>query len=128
VSLLVNLARTEEVDAKFRELRSKLSQALQRPVVMVFGPHAGEHTGYFFRDSLPYGPCIVFTTDPVTDKPIPGAKYTFGQFYQALCLSEYDTLEHWHHPVIRLHLTHEFPAALDQLLHVFEQILRRFRP
>jgi len=52
VSLLVNLGGTI---------------ALQRPVVMVFGPHAPEHTGYFFRDSLPYGPCIVFTTDLVTD-------------------------------------------------------------
>jgi len=87
---------------------------LQRPVVMVFGPHAPEHTGYFFRDSLPYGPCIV------------GAHYRFGQFYQALALSEYDTIEHQQHPVIRLHLARDFPEALDQLLHVFEQALHRF--
>lgn len=94
---------------------------------MVFGPHATEHTGYFFRDSLPYGPCIVFTTDLVTDKKIPGANYTFGQFYQALALSEYDTIEQQQHPVIRLHLTRDFPEALDQLLRVFEQALHRFQ-
>jgi len=114
VSLLVNLGGTREVRAKFHALRSKLTIALQRPVVMVFGPHAPEHTGYFFRDSLPYGPCIV------------GAHYRFGQFYQALALSEYDTIEHQQHPVIRLHLARDFPEALDQLLHVFEQALHRF--
>ncbi|HUN60433.1 MAG TPA: hypothetical protein VMU53_00495, partial [Candidatus Sulfotelmatobacter sp.] len=81
---------------------------------------------YFFRDSLPHGLCLIFTTDLLTDKAIPGASYTFGQFYQGLCLSEYDTLVHWEHPVLRLHLSREFPAALDQLLRVFAQTLRRF--
>jgi hypothetical protein len=88
---------------------------------MVFGPHAGEHTVYFFRESLPRGLCLTFTTDLLTDKSIPGASYTFGQFYQGLCLSKYDTLVHWQRPLLRLHLSREFPAALEQLLQVFTQ-------
>ncbi|MGB9432452.1 MAG: hypothetical protein WBQ89_09440 [Candidatus Acidiferrum sp.] len=92
VTLLVNMDRTEEVLEKFDTLRSILIVGLQRPVELVFGPRAGEHYSYFFRDSLSFGPCIVFTTDLLSDKPIPGALDTFGQFYQALALSEYDTL------------------------------------
>ncbi|HTZ47487.1 MAG TPA: hypothetical protein VMH20_07845 [Verrucomicrobiae bacterium] len=126
VTLLVDLPQEPKIVSRFTTLRTLLSQALQRPVAMVFGPHAGEHTVYFFRESLPHGLCLIFTTDLLTDKPIPGAAYTFGQFYQALCLSEYDTLVHWQRPVLRLHLSREFPAALEQLLHVFAQALHRF--
>jgi hypothetical protein len=124
--MLIDMPGTEEVYARFSVLRSVLSSTLKRPVIMAFGPHAGEHTGYFFRDFLPYGPCMVFTTDFNLDKRIPGASYTFGQFHQALALSEYDTMVHWQRPVIRLHLTREFPAALDQLVHVFRRALQRF--
>jgi len=124
--MLIDMPGTEEVYARFSALRSALSSTLKRPVIMAFGPHAGEHTGYLFRDSLPYGPCMVFTTDFNLDKRIPGADYTFGQFHQALALSEYDTMVHWQRPVIRLHLAREFPAALDQLVHVFRQALQRF--
>jgi len=126
VTLLVDLPEEPEILSRFVALRTTLSETLQRPVALVFGPHAGEHTVYFFRDSLPHGLCLIFTTDLLTDKAIPGASYTFGQFYQGLCLSEYDTLVHWEHPVLRLHLSREFPAALDQLLRVFAQTLRRF--
>jgi len=128
VSLLVNIAPSGPVSEAFTAIRTKLTKALKRPVMEAYGPHAGEHYGYLFRESLPYGPCIIFTTDPLVDKPIPGAGYTFGQLHQALALSEYDTLVHWERPVIRLHLTHEFPAALEQLVHVFEQCLHRFHP
>lgn len=38
-----------------------------------------------------------------------------SRFYQGLCLSEYDTLVHWRRPVLRLHLSREFPAALDPI-------------
>jgi transaldolase / glucose-6-phosphate isomerase len=126
VTLLVDLPHEPEVLSHFAALRSMLSEVLQRPVAMVFGPHAGEHTVYFFRESRPHGLTLIFTTDLLTDKPIPGARYTFGQFYQALCLSEYDTLVHWQRPVLRLHLSREFPAALQQLLHAFTQALHRF--
>ncbi|HUN62612.1 MAG TPA: hypothetical protein VMU53_11515, partial [Candidatus Sulfotelmatobacter sp.] len=91
VTLLVDLPEQPEILSRFAALRSTLSATLQRPVALVFGPHAGEHTVYFFRDSLPHGLCLIFTTDLLTDKAIPGASYTFGQFYQGLCLSEYDT-------------------------------------
>jgi hypothetical protein len=126
LSLLVDMHCTEDVRAKFATLRSLLSAALRRPVLVAFGPHAAESTGYFFQESLPYGLCILFTSDLLTDKAIPGASYTFGQFYQALTLSEYDTLVHWGRPVIRLHLSNNSSAALDQLVQQFQQALHRF--
>lgn len=125
MTLLAHLPPEPEILSRFAILRTMLSQTLQRPVAMVCGPHAGEHTVYFFGDSLPHGPCLIFT-DLLTDKAIPGASYTFGQFYQGLCLSEYDRFAHWGRPVLRLHLSPEFPAALGQLLHVFGQALHRF--
>ena len=126
VTVLVDLPPEPEIVSQFSALRSMLSQTPQRPVVMVFGPHAGEHTVYFFRESLPHGLGLIFTTDLLTDKSIPGADYTFGQFYQALCRREYDTLVHWPRPVLRLHLSREFPQALEHLLHIFAQALHRF--
>lgn len=125
VSLLVDMNRTEEVHCKFITLRNMLSTVLNRPVWMAFGPYSEGYSGYFFRDSLPDGPCIIFTTDPQMDKAIPGADYTFGQLHQIMALSEYDTLVHWHRPVIRLHLSPDLSVALDQLLHTFGKALRR---
>jgi hypothetical protein len=77
---------------------------------------------------LPFGLCIIFTTDILTEKEIPNAHYTFGQLHQVMAVSEYHALVHWRRPVIRLHLTRDFPSALDQLLHVFEKALHRFHP
>jgi hypothetical protein len=128
VSLIVELPASDTVCKKFNELRSLVSRALKRPVLMMFGPHNGEYSTYFFRDSLPSGLCVLFTADPLVDQAIPGARYTFGQWHQALSLSEYDTLVHCDRPVIRLHLAHELPAALEQLLQVFAQALHRFAP
>jgi hypothetical protein len=113
---------------KFIVLRNLLSVALMRPVLKALGPYAAEYAEHFFRHSLPYGPSILFTTDSLIDQAIPGAHYTFGQRHQVLALGEYDTLVHWHRPVIRLHLVNEFPAALDHMLHVFEQALHHFQP
>ena len=128
VSLIIDIPRTEELHEKFVVLRNLLSTTLVRPVLMAFGPYAGEYAEHFFRHSLPYGPSIIFTTDSLTDEPIPGANYTFGQLHQLMALSEYDALVHWHRPVIRLHLLQDFPAALDQMLSVFRQALQRFQP
>jgi hypothetical protein len=126
ISLIVGIPSWDTVSRKFNELRALLSHALKRPVLMMFGPHNREYSTYFFRDSLPSGLCILFTADPLVDQAIPGAWYTFGQLHQALSLSEYDTLVHCDRPVIRLHLSHELPAALEQLLQVFTQALHRF--
>ena len=128
MSLIIDIPRTEELHEKFVVLRNLLSTTLVRPVLMAFGPYAGEYAEHFFRHSLPYGPSIIFTTDSLTDEPIPGANYTFSQLHQLMALSEYDALVHWHRPVIRLHLLQDFPAALDQMLSVFRQALQRFQP
>jgi hypothetical protein len=127
LSLIIDIPRTEGLHERFARLRNLLSSTLGRPVLMAFGPYAVEYAEHFFRHSLPYGPCMLFTTDSWIDKVIPGAHYTFGQFHQILSLSEYDTLVHWRRPVIRLHLVPDFPAVLDQLLQAFEQALHRFQ-
>jgi hypothetical protein len=126
ISLIVEIPAWDAVYRKFNELRGLLSRALKGPVLLMFGPHNREYSTYFFRDSLPSGLCILCTADPLVDQTIPGASYTFGQLHQALSLSEYDTLVHCDRPVIRLHLSHELPAALDQLLQVFAQAVHRF--
>jgi hypothetical protein len=128
VSLLGNITRTAEVNDTFNVIRGKLGETLKRPVLMALGLHAGEHYGYLFRETLPHGPCILFTTDSSVDRKIPGGSYTFAELHQALAFSEYDTLVHGERPVIRLHLAHEFPEALQQLVHLFEQALHRFYP
>jgi transaldolase / glucose-6-phosphate isomerase len=115
IRLLVQMNPTPELLAKFAILRRILGSVLHRPILLAFGPLASEQSTYLFRDSVPYGLCIVFTTDPLTDIPIPGANYTFGQLHQVLALCEYDALVHWQRPLIRLHLADQFPEALDRL-------------
>ncbi|MGB7438203.1 MAG: hypothetical protein WBQ61_17855 [Candidatus Acidiferrum sp.] len=113
VSILVDIPRTPEVSGKFYALRGMPSAALKRPVVVGFGPNVAEHSTYFLRELLPYGLCIIFTTDQSIDKPIPGASYTFGDRHQIAALAEYDTLVQWGRPVLRLHLAPEFSGAFD---------------
>jgi hypothetical protein len=92
---------------------------------MAFGPYGGQYFHYFFRESLTFGPCILFTTDTIYDPRNSRRRIHIWPVASGDGLSEYDALVQWRRPVIRLHVSREFPAALDQLLHVFKQALHR---
>jgi len=67
----------------------------------------------------------VITAEPTIDLPIPGASYTFGQLDGALALGEFEGLVESDRFVVRIHLTGDIPAALDNLGHLVEQAMAR---
>ena len=125
LAVLVFLPQTPRVLAAFQTIRKKLAEKLQVPVLLAYGPHSLHHYSHLHRKELPHGQFLVITAEPTIDLAIPGASYTFGQLYRALALGEFEGLVQSGRFVVRIHLTGEIPAALENLGHVVSQVLGR---
>jgi hypothetical protein len=125
LAVLVFLPQIPPVLAAFQAVRAKLAEKLAVPVLLAYGPHSLHHYSHLHRQGLPHGQFLVFTADPPIDLAIPGASYTFGNLYRALALGEFEALVQSDRFVVRVHLTGDIPAALENLGHVIGQTLAR---
>jgi transaldolase / glucose-6-phosphate isomerase len=125
LGILVFLPQTPGVVTAFLAIRRALTEKLNVPVLMVYGPRAFHHYSHLRREGRPQGQYLVCTADPPFDISIPGASYTFGQLYSALALGEFEGLEQSHRFAIRINLTGEIAAALANLEHAIGQALSR---
>ncbi len=125
LGVLIFLPETAKVVTAFQSIRRQLTQRLNVPVLLVYGPHGLHHHGHLQYDGQPRGQYLVFTADSPLDISIPGASYTFGQLYRVLALGEFEALEQSHRFALRINLTGEIAAALAKLQQTIEQALGR---
>lgn len=125
LAVLVFLPQTPRVLAAFQAMRRNLTEKLAIPVLLVYGPHSLHHYSYIHRTGLARGQFLVITVEPTIDLRIPGASYTFGQLDGALALGEFEGLVESGRFVVRIHLTGDIPAALENLGHLVDQALAR---
>ncbi len=125
LAVLVFLPQTPRVLAAFQALRTKLVEKLAIPVLLAYGPHSLHHYSHLHRNRLSHGQFLVITAEPSIDLAIPGASYTFGQLHRALALGEFEGFVESDRFVVRIHLTGEAPAALENLGHLIDQALAR---
>ncbi len=125
LAVLVFLPQTSRVLAAFQAMRRNLAEKLAIPVLLVYGPHSLHHSSYIHRTGLARGQFLVITAEPPMDLPIPGASYTLGQLDGALALGEFEGLVKSDRFVVRIHLTGDIPAALENLGRLVDQALAR---
>jgi transaldolase/glucose-6-phosphate isomerase len=125
LGVLVFLPQTPGVVTAFQAIRRELTEKLNVPILMVYGPRALHHYSHLRCEGRPQGHYLVCTADPPFDISIPGASYTFGQLDRALALGEFEGLEQSHRFAIRINLTGEIAAALANLRHAIGQALSR---
>ena len=123
--LLVFLDRTPEAECALFKIRELLTLHLGMPVFLSYGPRGFDQYPYLFSSSLSDSLSIVLTADYPIDLPVPGADYSFAQLHSALCLGEFESLNHSDRLVIRINLAGEQSEALDNLELAFGKAFSR---
>src|SRR5579883_71400 len=127
VGFYVFLEPKEETKRSFEALRDQISQRLDRPVLLTWGPRSLDRYGYFMREDSPRGLHLVVTGEPAQDIKIPGAGYSFGQLYRAIALGQFEALSNQGGLALRLHAASAEVDGPAELTHAFQQALRRVR-
>ena len=128
VAVLAYVDRDAEDAEELEPLRALLSERLELPVLIGYGPRYMHSIGQLFKGGPPSGMFLVLTSEKKVDAAIPGTKYTFGQLQMAQALGDLQSLLRRDKPALRLHLTQGVPAGLAQLRKVCDQALRVSRP
>jgi hypothetical protein len=110
-----------------RSLRIRMCSTLGVPVQISSGPRYLYPLSKVYKEGPADGMFIVITSEPAEDVAIPGASYTFGELQLSLALQEFESLEKFKKPAIRLHLLEGPEKGLKQLSDVVIQALARIR-
>ena len=131
IAILPFFSLVSEYIAILQDLRDRMRYALDMPVQVSTGPRYIHVLGQMYKHGPANGIFIVVTAEPREDVPIPGAGYTFGQLQLALALTECESLENFHKPTIRLHLSQGVEKGLkplrDIVIQAVAQIIRNAR-
>jgi hypothetical protein len=110
-----------------RGLRVRICSTLGVPVQISSGPRYLYALSKIYKDGPADGMFIVITSEPAEDVAIPGACYTFGELQLSFALQEFESLEKFKKPAIRLHLLEGPEKGLKQFSDVVIQALARIR-
>ena len=90
---------------------------------MGYGPRYLHSTGQLHKGGPPSGWFLQLTDDILTDRPIPGGRYTFGQLIRAQANGDFAALEAHDLPIARVQLGAEPEANLGVLESILDGIL-----
>jgi glucose-6-phosphate isomerase len=123
LALLAYVARDTENAAELEALRLRLTQRLEMPVLLGYGPRYLHSIGQLYKGGPASGLFVIITSRKVQELAIPGVSYTFAQLQMAQALGDMQCLAQRSRPVVRLHLTQGARAGLAALRGVVEQAL-----
>jgi glucose-6-phosphate isomerase/transaldolase/glucose-6-phosphate isomerase len=123
LALLAYVARDAENAAELEALRLRLSQSLQMPALLGYGPRYLHSIGQLYKGGPASGHFVIITSRKAEELPIPGARYTFAQLQMAQALGDMQCLAQRKRPAVRLHLAQGARAGLPALRAIFEQAL-----
>jgi hypothetical protein len=121
--LLIYLDRTPVVESALQKIRERLTIHLGIPVLLSYGPRGLDQYPNLFGTTVSDALFIVLTSDYPIDIPVPGADYSFAQLHTALCLGEFEYLNHSDRWSVRINLTGNLAESLTNLEHAFDTAL-----
>lgn len=127
VATLAFLERSATLRKILVLMGEQLSSRLGIPSVLSFGPRYLHHLGQVFQGGPAKGRFLILTGEPAEDIAIPGAGYSFGQLQLALAMGDFESLERYQKPVVRLHLMEGVEQGLTKLEQILQQALRNIR-
>jgi hypothetical protein len=117
------LPETAELSEKLHHLQANLRDLLRIATTCGYGPRFLHSTGQFHKGGPNTGFFLQLTGDHPIDDAIPGQKASWGAFIDAQAQGDLETLKRNHRRTLRIHLTAERIAALDQLLQSVSEAL-----
>ncbi len=123
LALLAFLSRDAENTAELESLRLQISERLQLPVLLGFGPRYLHSIGQLYKGGPPGGLFIIITSHKSQELPVPEARYSFAQLQLAQALGDLQRLALREKPAIRLHLAQGARPGLAALRGIFNRAL-----
>ena len=114
-ALLAYIERTPEHIALLQSLRVAVRDAKKVATVAEFGPRFLHSTGQAYKGGPNSGVFTQITADDAADLPVPGERYSFSVVKAAQARGDFDVLAERGRRALRVHITGDLQAGLDQL-------------
>ena len=108
--------RNHETDIRLSEIRKMLGDRLNVATTLGYGPRFLHSIGQLYKGGPVEGAFLQIVVAPESDLAIPGEKYSFATLFAAQSLGDFEALEKRHRPVLRLTVSGDPVAGLDQVL------------
>ncbi|MEA2621948.1 MAG: transaldolase / glucose-6-phosphate isomerase [Chloroflexota bacterium] len=117
------VAPTDERTAALREIQALLRDRTRRASALGYGPRFLHSTGQLHKGGPRTGCFLQLVAGHPDDLPIPGRRETFGALIDAQALGDFASLQSHELPVLRVHLSDDPDAGLQELRAALENAL-----
>ena len=114
-ALLAYIERTPEHIALLQDLRTAIRDAKKVATVAEFGPRFLHSTGQAYKGGPNSGVFTQITSVDAADLAVPGERYSFSVVKAAQARGDFDVLAERGRRALRVHITGDLQAGLDQL-------------
>jgi transaldolase / glucose-6-phosphate isomerase len=123
LALQAYVARTPEREAALTAIRTLLRDRTGRATTVGYGPRFLHSTGQLHKGGPTTGCFLQLVAGHPSDLPFEGQARTFGTLIDAQSLGDMASLESHDLPVLRVHLSDDPDAGLDELRDALERAL-----
>jgi glucose-6-phosphate isomerase len=109
------LAPTDARTAVLRALQARLRDGTRHATTLGYGPRFLHSTGQLHKGGPTSGCFLQLTAGHPDDLPIPGREESFGTLIDAQALGDFASLQAHELPVLRVHLSDDPDAGLEEL-------------
>ena len=117
------LAPTDERTEALRGIQALLRDSTRHATTLGYGPRFLHSTGQLHKGGPPTGCFLQLVSGHPEDLPIPGHKETFGALIDAQARGDFASLQSHELPVLRVHLSDDPDAGLQELRTALETAL-----
>ena len=128
IAFLNYIEETPEIDQKFQELRTQLSDSTKCAVTIGYGPRFLHSTGQLHKGGPDTGVFFQIIANDQVDFAIPGEPYTFSILKQAQAFGDFRALAQRGRRVIGIDLGNNTHSGLERLLELNVGAALRGRP
>lgn len=124
LALLPYMHKNPACDESLTALRGWLRDHRRIATTLGYGPGYLHSTGQLHKGGPDTGLCLLLTTDPGEDLPIPGEPYGFGTLQRAQALGDHRALVKRGRRVLRVHLRGDLERAVRHLSECVRSVTR----
>jgi glucose-6-phosphate isomerase len=125
LAIMAYVARNEHTLSALQALRRVLTEALEIPVTLGFGPRFLHSTGQLHKGGPPTGLFLQITSDDMHDMPIPGKAYSLGTLKRAQAIGDLNALREAGRHVLGLYVQGDPAQGLAEIARVLRKVLTR---